>query len=276
MKAYKVVLSLTEEQMCWLRGMASGGQERSAATVLRMIGAPTESVPGAPKVRSEYGIAASPEARMRQEEMIRMRVEGMTLQAIGDRFGVTRERVRQLTRGAVRIDVVRRRLDQRIARRIAPETRTLARLGSWWAKVDRASTPDGCWNWTGGINSKTGYGLSSLSVFGKERATHRQSFYLANGYFPKRPLGVLHRCGNPRCVRPDHLYEGTQSQNVADAVAARGGAHWSHGRSYRHAKNRERDLGIVRMRNSGLPVAEIASRVGLSESRVYFIIKAAS
>lgn len=87
----------------------------------------------------------------------------------------------------------------------------------FWAKVRKS---DGCWEWIGG-RSKRGYG-----VFGVNRRptyAHRISFGLANGPYDLS-FHVLHRCDNECCVRPDHLFLGTHSDNMLDMIAkGRGG-----------------------------------------------------
>lgn len=79
----------------------------------------------------------------------------------------------------------------------------------FWSKVH---ITDGCWLWTGAL--RNGYGRFGSRPF---KYAHRVSWELANG--PTGDLKVLHRCDNPRCVRPDHLFLGTQLDNMRDRSA---------------------------------------------------------
>lgn len=88
----------------------------------------------------------------------------------------------------------------------------------FWAKVNKATGlgPDGeCWEWTGHL-MKFGYGV--VRADGKVRKAHRVSYALNNGPVPDDMM-VCHRCDNPSCVRPDHLFLGTQQDNMDDRMA---------------------------------------------------------
>lgn len=81
---------------------------------------------------------------------------------------------------------------------------------------DKVLVGDGCWEWQAGTQKHNGYG--SFSMNGRDVKAHRVSWLLWYGEIPKG-LRVLHRCDNPPCIRPDHLFLGTQKDNVLDAVA---------------------------------------------------------
>jgi hypothetical protein len=68
---------------------------------------------------------------------------------------------------------------------------------------------DGCWEWRGSLNEH-GYGRFGYGVL-----AHRYAWELMVGPIP-RGLGVLHRCDNPRCIRPDHCFLGDQKANMQD------------------------------------------------------------
>jgi hypothetical protein len=87
------------------------------------------------------------------------------------------------------------------------ENKTLEKR--FWSKVKKTS---GCWIWTGATNS-CGYG-DIWATTRLERA-HRVSWFFAHGPIPEGKL-VLHKCDNPPCVNPDHLFLGTHRDNTQD------------------------------------------------------------
>jgi hypothetical protein len=82
----------------------------------------------------------------------------------------------------------------------------------FWAKVCKTDT---CWLWTG-VKS-VGYG-HMWDGSGRPKHAHRLSWEIHHGPIPSG-MDVLHRCDTPACVRPDHLFIGTASDNMLDAVS---------------------------------------------------------
>lgn len=72
----------------------------------------------------------------------------------------------------------------------------------------------GCWLWGGAYNYK-GYGKVGQVGHNKFNLAHRYSYFIYNGEFDLK-LKVLHKCDNPSCVNPDHLFLGTQHDNIKD------------------------------------------------------------
>ncbi len=81
-------------------------------------------------------------------------------------------------------------------------------------EIKYVKDPSGCWLWTACTNS-SGYGCFNFE--GKWAMAHRVSWELVNGNI-KKGMQVLHTCDVPRCVNPSHMFLGTKSDNMKDAV----------------------------------------------------------
>lgn len=141
----------------------------------------------------------------------------------------------------------------------------------FWSRVIKG---DGCWIWTG-LRSAYGYGL--IGRGGKQAgnmATHRVSWELHNGPIPAG-LVVCHKCDNPPCVNPDHLFVGTQRENVNDCVRkGRHRAACQKGEANGNAKLTWADVAVIRAAYVPGRVSQqsLADRFGVPQTTISKII----
>ncbi len=82
--------------------------------------------------------------------------------------------------------------------------------------IDRSAGPDGCWPWTGARDT-SGYGrFHTGESANSTRLAHRLAF---GAHCGEEPEAVCHRCDNPPCCNPAHLFGGTRAINVQDMIA---------------------------------------------------------
>lgn len=131
----------------------------------------------------------------------------------------------------------------------------------------------GCWEWIASLNTN-GYGQFRFRE--TNYPAHRAAWILFRGEIPADKttaygtMQVLHRCDNPVCVNPDHLFLGTQTDNINDAVGKnRWGERGCPGESHGRAIVTVDDVRAIRASSESNGV--LAKRYGISKSAVLHI-----
>lgn len=140
---------------------------------------------------------------------------------------------------------------------MTPEQRLERRL--------RKDDKTGCWEFQG-QRSIEGYG--KIKVDNKNWRAHRLAYLLFVGEIPAEMI-VCHRCDNPPCCNPDHLFLGTHSDNTADKVSknrqAKGSALPQKKYGLAHVEK------VKRLQGLGMTHADIAIEMGISEGQVSYL-----
>lgn len=140
----------------------------------------------------------------------------------------------------------------------------------FWSKVDKRSA-DECWEWRG-TRKESGYGRHWLPRLGRYQQAHRVMWELRNGPVPAGQC-VCHRCDNPGCVNPGHLFLATHLGNMRDKVAK--------GRAARQAGERHPGSKLTEAEVAGIRVAyasenitqrQLAKRYGVVQRTVARIV----
>lgn len=134
----------------------------------------------------------------------------------------------------------------------------------FWSLVDKKNTLL-CWNWRG-YHRRTG----SITLGRKKILSNRATWLITYGRIPKGLL-VLHKCDNPICCNPHHLFLGTQKDNIQDAVKK---GRWL---SFRGSKNPfakidESKAVFIKNAHKKYSVKEISEFTKISQQIIYRVI----
>jgi hypothetical protein len=149
---------------------------------------------------------------------------------------------------------------------LAERQRELSRA---WARVltPAALEAGECWPWPGAKN-QAGYG--QINRQGHQLA-HRGAWAAVNGPIPEGMV-ICHRCDNPPCYRPSHLFLGTHADNIADRVAK--GRSFTRGAQDGRIKLTDEQVAAIRAeRAAGSLLPDIAHRYGVSKTLVGLIVR---
>lgn len=138
-------------------------------------------------------------------------------------------------------------------------------LARFMAKFSEGSENE-CWNWIGKPASN-GYGR--MFVRWEMWPAHRFSFLVFNGINPGAQL-VCHRCDNPLCVNPDHLFLGTVKVNAEDMVQK--GRQCKGERCHKNKLTRDQVVEIRSRYASGESTLSISKQCGVSNGNIWFIV----
>lgn len=132
----------------------------------------------------------------------------------------------------------------------------------FWSRVDKTTTPEGCWLWTGPVH---GDGYGAITNKGRSCSAHRISWELHFGPIPKGEgyfgTCVCHTCDVQLCVAPHHLFLGSIYDNIRDKVSK---GRNPHGEWHPHVKLTE--AAVLDIRASDLPQATLAFNHGVAQS----------
>ena len=137
----------------------------------------------------------------------------------------------------------------------------------FWSKVNKI-TESGCWEWTAGLRNAAGYGgfCINRSMF----LAHRISWEIENGKIPNNSC-VLHKCDNPLCVKPSHLFLGSRTDNNVDRMN-KGRSRPRIGSLNGRSKLTENEVRVIRIYHPTLALPDLAKSFNVSKQVIWSII----
>jgi hypothetical protein len=127
----------------------------------------------------------------------------------------------------------------------------------------RCTKNGGCWDWNGSADAK-GYGR--LNIGNKPVLAHRASWEAFRGQIPNGSY-VLHKCDNPRCIRPEHLFLGDQQMNMEDKMKKKR-HRYGVSKGTDHGCSKLTEQQVLEIRASSGPSRIIAEQYGISGRQV--------
>lgn len=151
----------------------------------------------------------------------------------------------------------------------------MQKLIARFEKLYERRGPDECWPWLG-ATVRDGRGQFWIDSKRKNAVAARVAWWISTGQFPEPGICVCHRCDNPPCVNPSHLFLGTKADNYHDGK--RKGRMYQ--RPFELGENHHRAvlttadvLDIFRRRKNGQATKSIARDLGCSEDAVRGVVK---
>lgn len=136
----------------------------------------------------------------------------------------------------------------------------------FWGRVQKGD-PGECWIWRAAVDS-CGYGR--IKVANRGQKANRVAYALTHGDVPG-DMNVCHRCDNPACVNPNHLFLGTRAQNMRDMVRK--------GRSMRGMRNNRAVLSkadVIEIRHKYVPnrygCKRLGKEYGVNPATIHLIV----
>lgn len=143
-------------------------------------------------------------------------------------------------------------------------------IARFWSHVDITDFLD-CWLWTGCTRSmKRGF----INWHGRREYSHRVAYLLTYGEIPEG-MCVCHKCDNPQCVNPNHLFLGTKADNTHDMLrkGRQGGNSVCKGEAHHNSKLTDSDVKeIRRLAKCGVRHTDIGRQFGVTKQNVAWIV----